>query len=187
MSEPTPEGGDAQIEQMLAEAVAAEPAEAEPQPEEKPDTGASKDWQAEAVKWKSLARKHETTARTNSDAAKRLSEIEDAQKSEQQKLTDRASAAEQRLASMQAQNARLMAAAVHGIPAELVELLGDGTDEQINERAELLAAKLAVAAPAPAAPALQPSRPVESLKPGAAPAAPATSPDDWIREMAGRT
>lgn len=185
MSEPTPEGGDAQVEQMLAEAVAAEPAEAEPQPEEKPDTGASKDWQAEAVKWKSLARKHETTARTNSDAAKRLSEIEDAQKSEQQKLTDRASAAEQRLASMQAQNARLMAAAVHGIPAELVELLGDGTEEQISERAELLAAKLATApAPVQAAPAQ--TRPVESLKPGAAPAAPPANPDDWLRQLAGR-
>lgn len=187
MSESAPESGDPQAEQMLAEAVAAqEPTQAEPQPDKQPDTGAAKDWQAEAAKWKAMARKHEQTARTNTDAAQRLAEIEDAQKTEQQKLTERASAAEQRLAQTMAANARLLAAAVHGIPPELIDLLGDGSEEQINERAQLLAEKLAAAVPTPATPTPQPSRPVESLKPGAAPAAEPASADDWIRRMAGR-
>ena len=183
MSESMPEV-DAQAEQMLAEAVAtAEPTEVQ----EKPDTGTSKDWEAEANKWKALARKHETTARSNSDAAKRLAEIEDAQKTEQQRLQDRATAAEQRAAHLQAANARLLAATTFGIPAELIELLGDGDEEQINERARLLAERLAAATPAPTpAPPLS-TRPVESLKPGAAPSASDPDPDAWLRKMAGRT
>lgn len=184
MSEATPEV-DAQAEQMLAEAVAA--VEPTPEVQDQPDTGASKDWEAEATKWKALARKHETTARSNSDAAKRLAEIEDAQKSEQQRLQERASSAEQRAAQLLAANARLMAAAVHGIPADLIDLLGDGTEDQINERAELLAAKLAAAAPASAPTAPPSTRPVESLKPGAAPAGEEPDPDAWLRRMAGRT
>ena len=183
MSEPTPE---ADIEQMLAEVVSTpDPSTPEPQAQE-PDTGAApKDWQAEAAKWKNLARKHETTAKTNSEAAKRLTEIEDAQKSEQQRLQDRATAAEQRTLQLQSANARLLAAATHGIPADLIDLLGDGDEEQINERARLLAEKLTAAgAAAPTAPSS--TRPVESLKPGAAPAASEPDPDAWLRRMAGR-
>lgn len=182
MSESVPEV-DVQAEQMLAEAVATvEPTEVQ----EKPDTGTSKDWEAEAAKWKALARKHETTARGNADAAKRLAEIEDAQKTEQQRLQDRATAAEQRAAHLQAANARLLAATTFGIPAELIDLLGEGDEEQITERARLLAEKLtAVPAPTPAPPVS--TRPVESLKPGAAPSASDPDPDAWLRKMAGRT
>ena len=36
-----------------------------------------KDWQAEASKWKALARKHEKAAKDNADAARRLAEIEE--------------------------------------------------------------------------------------------------------------
>lgn len=184
MSEPTPE---TDVEQMLAEAASAsDPSAPDPQTQE-PDTGAApKDWQAEAAKWKNLARKHESTAKTNSDAAKRLTEIEDAQKSEQQRLQDRATAAEQRALQLQSANARLLAAATHGIPADLIDLLGDGDEEQINERARLLAEKLTAASPAPAPTAPSSTRPVESLKPGAAPAAREVDPDAWLRQMAGR-
>lgn len=186
MSETAPETGDAQLEQALATAVAAvEPSTPE---QAKPDTGAAKtvDWEAETSKWKALARKHETAAKANVDAAKRLAEIEDSQKSEQQRLHERAQAAERELTALQAANARLRAATVYGLPAELVDLLGDGTEEQINERAELLAGKLAAAAPAPASSAPPQTRPVESLKPGAAPVGGEPDPDAWLRRLAGR-
>ncbi|MFI6496905.1 hypothetical protein [Nonomuraea typhae] len=189
MSETAPEI-DADAEQMLAEAVASvDPAAQEQAETKEPDKGAIKttDPAADVAKWKALARKHETAAKTNAEAARRLAEYEDAQKTEQQRLQDRAQSAEKQLAALQAQNARLMAATVHGIPAELIDLLGDGAEEQINERAELLAAKLAAAAP-PAAPASAPStRPVESLKPGGAPAGGEQDPNAWLRQMAGRT
>lgn len=184
MSETAPGIDDA--EQELAEAVAAVEPAAPVQPELKPDTGKPADPAADVAKWKALARKHEQSAKANAEAAKKLAEYEDAQKSEQQRMQDRAQAAETQLAALQAQNARLMAATVHGIPAELIDLLGDGTDEQINERAELLAAKLAAAAPSAHVTPPQ-TRPVESLKPGAAPAGGEQDPDAWLRKLAGRT
>jgi hypothetical protein len=52
-------------------------------PPAKPDTG-----NAEVEKWKALSRKHEAQAKDNAGAAARLKEIEDAAKSETQRLTD---------------------------------------------------------------------------------------------------
>lgn len=154
------------------------------------------DWEAEATKWQALAKKHEkrqlealgfksqdeiTQLR---QAAQKYAEFEDAQKSELQKATERAQTVERQLADERAQNARLLAAATHSIPPELIELLGNGTAEEINSRAEALAERLKAPSP-PAPPASQ--RPVESLTPGAAPSSAApTDPDAWIRKMAGR-
>lgn len=50
----------------------------------KPDTGGP-DLSAEVEKWKALARKHEAEAKSGKDAAKRLSEIEEANKTETEK------------------------------------------------------------------------------------------------------
>ncbi|MER7794898.1 hypothetical protein [Streptomyces sp. NPDC097640] len=168
-------------------------AAAQPVNESQPET----DWEAEATKWKSLSRQHERQhlaalgfkSKDEIDqlrqAAEKYREHEDTQKSEIQRATERATGLEGQLADLQSANARLMAAATHNIPPDLIELLGSGTDEEINARAEALAGRLKATAPSPA-PASQ--RPVESLTPGAAPSsgAPATA-DDWIRRMAGRT
>lgn len=64
-----------------------------------PDKGKAKDPEAEIAKWKAMARKHEATAKANSEAAKKLADIEEAQKTEAQKLVDKAEAAEQRAAA----------------------------------------------------------------------------------------
>jgi hypothetical protein len=156
------------------------------------------DWEAEAAKWKSLSRKHENNqlsalgfkSREEIDqlreAASQHQAAQDAQKSEVQRATDRAQTVEQQLADMRATNARLLAAATHSIPPDLIDLLGAGTEEEINARAEMLAERLkAATAPAPAGA----QRPVESLTAGAAPASSsaATTPDQWIRSLAGRT
>lgn len=53
---------------------------------------------AEVEKWKALARKNEARAKENADKAKRLDELEEAQKSETEKLVARAEAAEAKLA-----------------------------------------------------------------------------------------
>lgn len=198
---------DAQAQQQLADAVAAgqflnkpqQPAApAAPAPPEQPADGGApdpKDWESEATKWKALARQHENKhlsalgfkSKDEIDqlrqAAKKQAELEDAQKSELQKANERAQTVEQQLSDMRSTNARLMAAATHNIPPDLIDLLGSGTDEEINARAEVLAERLK--ASAPTTPASQ--RPVESLTPGAAPSSAApTDPDAWIRKLAGR-
>lgn len=124
----------------------------------------------------------------------RLQEYEDRDKTELEKALERAKQYEQELAKTRVMNARLMAAAEHNLPHDLIELLGDGTEEEIDARAKLLAEKLTAAAPRqepaepveqtppPAAPAQ--TRPVESLFPGARPAneQPA-DPNDMFREF----
>ncbi|NUP15385.1 MAG: hypothetical protein HOZ81_04635 [Streptomyces sp.] len=208
MSENAPEaGGGTPAVPTPAEVVAAGqiPAHAQPQGQPAPEVVSPDeakpevtDWEAEAAKWKSLARRHEGKhldalgfkSKDEIDqlrqAAQKYAEFEDAQKTEIQKAQERAQTFEQQLADERAQNARLLAAATHNIPPELIELLGSGTAEEISSRAEVLAERLKAAAPAPA-PAS--SRPVESLTPGAAPSSSSgvTTPDQWIRGLAGRT
>lgn len=208
MSTPTPESaGGTPAVPTPAEAVAAgqipaqvpNPSPAPPSADQHADAGQPTDvtdWEAEAAKWKALARSHENRHLSAlgfkskeelaqlREAAQKYGDFEEAQKTEIQKARELAQTAEQQLADERAQNARLLAAATHSIPPDLIELLGSGTTEEINARAEALAANLKAAAP-PTPPASQ--RPVESLTPGAAPSSAATAdPDAWIRKMAGR-
>ena len=210
MSENSPEaGGGTPAVPTPAEAVAsgqiaahAQPApqaqnqsasEARPSGDAQPEVT---DWEAEAAKWKSLARRHEgkhldALGFKSKDelaqlrqAAQKYTEFEDAQKSETQRANERAQTFEQQLVDERAQNTRLLAAATHNIPPELIELLGSGTADEINSRAEVLAGRLKATTPAPTPVS---SRPVESLTPGAAPSSAAPmDPDAWIRKMAGR-
>lgn len=201
MSESATESSDVQAEQLLAEAVTEPNSEA---PAEQPDEGTQeaakqeKDWAAEANKWKSLARQHEKTAKANAEAARKYAEIEDSQKTEQQRLAERLAEAEQRAAQAEIGRARLLAAATYNIPASLLDRISGGTEDEINESAQALseeiervvAERLAAAPPPPppappASPA--PTRPVESLTPGAMPAsAPPTDGNAFLRRMAGR-
>lgn len=128
------------------------------------------------------------------EAEPQLSEYQkwlDSQKTEQQKLQERADAAERELADLRSANARLMAAAAHNLPPELIDLLGTGTEEEIDARAKLLAEKLAAAAAPPPEPerkAPAPTRPVESLTAGGQPAdARPMDMDTVLRTWAGRT
>lgn len=167
---------------------------AEPTPAAEPDKAGEKDWAAEAAKWKAQSRKHEQAAKANANAAQKYAEWEESQKTEQQRLSDAKAAADRELTDLRSANARLMAAATHNLPADLIDLLGSGTDEEIDARAKLLAEKLAAVAPQPAAPepakptpSPTASRPVESLTPGAKPAsAEPEDPNAWLRRMAGR-
>lgn len=129
----------------IADATATET----PAPVDEQPTGdtTSTDDAAEAAKWKALARQHEARAKANADKAQRLDEIEEANKSEQQKLADVAAAAEQRAADTAAELARMKAAVKHGLTEDDLDLLGTGSPEEIEQRAERLAARLANATP----------------------------------------
>jgi hypothetical protein len=74
-----------------------------------------KDWEAEAKKWKTLARKHEQNAKANSGAADKLTELEEAGKSEQQKLSDKLAEAERRARDAELKADRLEVAITKGL------------------------------------------------------------------------
>ena len=95
-------------------------------PPAKPET----DWKAEARKW-------ESRAKENKGAADKLAEIEEANKTEAERQADR-------LAQLQAENARLQAdalraqvAAAKGVPADL---LAGTTEDELNAAADRLLA-----------------------------------------------
>lgn len=117
------------VEQPTPEAPAAE---VTPTPDK-----AEKDWQAEAEKWKSFARKHEDIAKANAEKAKRFDEFEESQKSEQQKLADKLAAAEARAAELEAAKLRAEVAAEKGVPANL---LTGSTEDELRAAADALLA-----------------------------------------------
>lgn len=62
-------------------------------PDDKPDTGDSTDWKAEAEKFKAIARKHEDRAKTNAQAIKELDQLKAASMSDLEKAVAEAKAA----------------------------------------------------------------------------------------------
>jgi hypothetical protein len=70
----------------------------------------------------------EKAAKENKDAARKLAELEDAQKTEQQRLTDRAEKAESKASDLERDNLRLRVAIESAVPEELrptVQLFAD--------------------------------------------------------------
>lgn len=123
------------------EAPAQPAAEAEPKPT--PPAREETDWKAEARKW-------ESRAKENSEAAKRLAEIEDANKSEMQRASEARDAAEARAKAAESAVLRRDVALEHGLSKDDAALL-EGVNSEEAMRA--LAARLAVKqGDAPAAP-----------------------------------
>lgn len=121
----------------------------DPEPPAAP-AGSEKDWQAEADKWKALARKHETSAKSNADKAKKFDELEESQKSEQQKLADQLEAARAESAKATAAQLRLEVAlekAPEGMSVaqirKLARRLTGSTQEELEADAEELFADFA--------------------------------------------
>lgn len=107
---------------------------------------------ADAAKWKALSRKNEDAAKANAEKAKLHDELEEANKTEQQKLTDRAEAAEKKLADREAKDtAAAMAkeiAEAKGVP---MSALRGSTREELEAHADEIAAILPKKPPAPSA------------------------------------
>ncbi len=198
MSESAPESGDVETGETPAEEVV-ESEQPDAQEQVEPDKDKTVDWAAEAAKWKAMSRRHEATAKQNADAARKYAEWEDSQKSEQQRLADQLAAAEQRAVQAELGRAKLMAAATYNIPASMLDRISGSTEDEINEAAEMIATEISSAVEAevarrlaanPPAPSVAPAptRPVESLSPGAMPVN--DEPEDgnsFLRRMAGRT
>ena len=134
--------------------------EAEPTVTEDSET----DWKAEADKWKAMSRKHEGTAKQNAEAAKRLSEIEEAQKTAEQKAADKAAITERERDSAKIEALRLSVALDKGLTKVQAKRLIGATEEELAADADELLASFTrqevVETPAPSA------KPKEVLKSG---------------------
>lgn len=95
---------------------------------------------AEVDKWKALSRKNEGEAKANRDAAAKLAQLEESQKTEAQKLEDRAKAAETALASATLNSTRLHVALTKGLPPELAVRLQGATEAEMEADADSLLA-----------------------------------------------
>lgn len=112
------------------------------------------DHEAEAAKWKALARKHERgqldalglkdTSELDAlrEAARRLTELEEADKTEAQKAADKAAEAEARATRAETELLRTKVAAEKGIPATEADLLTGSTRAEMEAVADRLAGLL---------------------------------------------
>ena len=95
------------------------------------------DLSAEVDKWKALARKNEARAKENADKAKRLDELEEANKSELEKLLARAEAAEAKIAEREkADAARKLADEVAKAKGVSASVLRGSTREELEAHAD---------------------------------------------------
>lgn len=122
------------------------PNEPEPEPQ-----GDEPDWKAEARKW-------EKRAKSNADAAERLKQLEDEQKTEQQRLQERV----EQLEPSEQEAARLRVALRKGLTeTQAKRLVGDSEDDLEADADDLLASFQS------SEPDDTTRRPRERLKPGA--------------------
>lgn len=94
------------------------------------------DHRSEAEKWKALARKHEANAKANSAAATKLAELENASKTELEKLNDKAAAAEERAAKAEHEALRIQICADEGVPTKLRKYVVGDTQEELEASAK---------------------------------------------------
>ncbi|MGC5249460.1 hypothetical protein ACPXB3_21350 [Gordonia sp. DT219] len=125
--------------------------------------------------WKQKAREQERRAKANADAATRLAEIEESQKSEAQKAADRVAQLEQEASSARAEALRFKVATKFGIGDEDADLFLTATDEEtLTRQAERLAERNKAPAPTPG---------VYVPQSGHQPSAPALNSDDLERAL----
>lgn len=109
------------------------------EPEAKADDSQLPDWaQKELERARKEAATYRTKLREVEPLAEKARELEEAQKTEQQRLMERAEAAEAERRRLESAVNRLRIAAKNGIPEELADLLGDGDEESLETRAKAL-------------------------------------------------
>lgn len=122
MSETAPEGS------AQSEGETTPPATGEETTGEKTSEESETDWKAEARKW-------EQRAKENTAAAKKLAELDEANKSEAQKATERITSLEAELAETKAAALRAQAAAEADIPLALITA---STEDEIKAQVKTL-------------------------------------------------
>lgn len=88
--------------------------------------------------WKSKAREQEKRAKANADAATKLAEFEESQKTETQRLTDQLAAEKAQRETVEKQAMRYRVAASKGVSADLVDRLQGDTEEELSADADKL-------------------------------------------------
>lgn len=122
----------------------------------------------DVAKWKALARKHEQTAKANADAARRLAELEDRDKSAADKAAEQSAAAIARAEKAERELVRLQIASEKGLtPSQAKRLVGETPEELAADADELLADLKPKATASPAT-----RRPAETLTGGGDPTEP---------------
>jgi hypothetical protein len=147
-----------------------------PQQPEQQDVNSLPQWARDAItKANREAAGYRTKVAELQPKAEQFTRLEEASKTELQRLQEAQAQTAREAEQAKADAARWQAAALHGIGAEYFDLLGTGTPEELQARAEKLAGLVkaqqaaAAAAAAPPAPGAPQSRPVEQLRPGATP------------------
>lgn len=97
----------------------------------------------ETVDWKAKAREWEKRAKENKDAALKLQELEDAKKTETEKLTDKLTTAAQQRDQLASEAMKLRIALRKGVPADLIDRLRGETEEEVEADADALLALVA--------------------------------------------
>ncbi len=135
------------------------------------------DWVAEARKWEARSKANAAKARENEGAAQRLTELENASKTELQKALDRADAAEKRVKQYETEQQvaawKTDVAEKAGIPARLLR----GTSlEELQAHADEIKTELGATKRGPFVPT-----------PGAIPSTPANENELFARQLFGGT
>ncbi len=108
----------------------------QPEPESSDDLGEKGEKALDA--WKQRAKAAEAEAKRARGLETRLKEFEDRDKSESEKLAERAAAAEKTAAEAQTGYLRLKVATAKGLPANLAERLRGTTEEEMTADADEL-------------------------------------------------
>jgi len=107
--------------------------------------------------WKQQARTNEARAKENAQKAKDYDAYVESQKTEQQRLADQVAASQREVEVARSDALRFRIAAKHRLSEDDLDLLGTGTEEQLEARATRIAA-LSAASAAPPAPRPDPSQ-----------------------------
>lgn len=102
------------------------------------------DYKAKYEAMKNHSREWESRAKANLAAAKKLKELEDAEKTEVDKLNDRLAESEKDKAALQVELDRMTIAAKHGLSAEDAAMFLHGDAETMTKQAEALAERARV-------------------------------------------
>lgn len=128
-------------------------------------------------KLRAEAARYRTEAKQNAEKAKRLDEIEEASKSEQQRLSEAKEAAEKRAADLESRLLRSEVATEKGLPPALAARLTGATKEELEADADQLLTLVGKPAAGKASEALVGTR---------TPPAPTENPDDIAKRMKSR-
>lgn len=94
------------------------------------------------IDWKAKAREWEKRAKANADAAAKLAQAEDAQKTAEQRLMERAESAERERDAIRVEALRSRVAITKALPADLLEFLTGSTEDELEAQADKLLARL---------------------------------------------